>query len=156
MVGSQRSVTEANTANGPPAPPLPSVSSASRCAGVARPSMSTSCVPWPRWTAPGHIPGRATPRPSSFTSPKAPLSMIQVYTPRHQPCDGGASKLHGHPQSQLHSPRSDPDICHFETILGTGACGNGPQTIKDPAISQLERPAGGALRNGYGSRVVVD
>src|SRR2546426_8515881 len=82
--------------------------------------------------------------------------MIHVYTPRHPPCDGGASKLHGHPQSQLHSPRSDPDICHFETILGTGACGNGPQTIKDPAISQLERPSGGALRNGYGSRVVVE
>src|SRR3989449_9787282 len=82
--------------------------------------------------------------------------MIQVYTPRHPPCDGGASKLHGHPQSQLHSPRRDPDIRHFETILGTGRCGNGPQTINDAAISQLERPPKGTLRKDYGSRVVVE
>src|SRR2546426_12747634 len=66
--------------------------------------------------------------------------MIRVSTPRHPPCDGGASKLHGHPQSRLPSPRRDPDIRPFESILGTGRCGNGPQTIKDAATSQLERP----------------
>src|SRR3989441_9924181 len=146
IVGSQRSVTDANTANGPPACPLPSVSRAFRCAGVARPSMSTSCVPCPRWTAPGHIPGRATPRPSSFTSPYAPLSMIHVYTPRQLPCDGGASKLHGHPQSQLHSPRRNPDIRHFEAINGTVPGRNGPRTIKDA----------GRFTTPYGSSVVVE
>src|SRR2546426_2730324 len=155
-VGSHRSVTDANTANGPPASPLASVSRAFRWAGVARPSTRTSWVPWPRWTAAGNVPGRATPRPSSFTSPYAPLSMIHVYTPRHPPCVGGASKLHGHPQSQLHSPRRDPDIRHFETILGNEPCGNGPQTIKDAAISRLERPPKGRLRKDYGSRVVVE
>src|SRR3989441_9716253 len=143
IVGSQRSVTDANTANGPPACPLPSVSRAFRCAGVARPSMSTSCVPCPRWTAPGHIPGRATPRPSSFTSPYAPLSMTKVYTPRQLPCDGGASKLHGHPQSQLHSPRRDPDIRHSETMIEPVPRGNGGRMIKDAATSQLECNPGG-------------
>src|SRR5207249_12109699 len=82
--------------------------------------------------------------------------MIQVYTPRQLPCDGGASKLHGHPQSQLHSPRSDPVIRHFETMIETVPRGNGPRMIKDAAISQLACPAGGRLRNGYGSRVVVE
>ena len=43
--------------------------------------------------------------------------MIHVYTPRQQPCVGGASKLHGQPQSQLHSPRRDPDIRHFEAMI---------------------------------------
>src|SRR3989442_2623424 len=156
IVGSQRSVTDANTANGPPACPLPSVSRAFRCAGVARPSMSTSCVPCPRGTAPGHIPGRATPRPSSFTSPYAPLSMIHVYTPRQLPCDGGASKLHGHPQSQLHSPRRDPDIRHFETILRDRAVREWAAGDKGRSYLSTRTSAEGRLRNRYGSRVVVE
>src|SRR5438128_12050902 len=83
--------------------------------------------------------------------------MIQVYTPRQPPFVGGASKLHGHPQSQLHSPRSDPDICHFETIIATGACVNGRQMIKDAAtsVTRIPRP-GGRIRDGYGSRVIVE
>src|SRR5436309_12301642 len=66
--------------------------------------------------------------------------MTYVYTPRHPPCVGGASKLHGHPQSQLHSPRSDPDIRHFETIFRDRAVREWAADDKDAAISQLERP----------------
>ena len=51
--------------------------------------------------------------------------MIQVYTPRQLLCDGGASKLHGHPQSQLHSPRRDPDIFHFVAMEETVPRGTG-------------------------------
>src|SRR2546427_266387 len=69
--------------------------------------------------------------------------MIQVYTPRQLPCDGGASKLHGQPQSQLHSPRRDPDIRHSETMVEPVPRGNGPRMIKDAATSQLECNPGG-------------
>src|SRR5437879_12699624 len=72
--------------------------------------------------------------------------MIQVYTPRQLPCDGGASKLHGHPQSQLHSPRRDPDIRHFEAMNETVPRKNGPRTIKDA----------GRFATRYGSSVVVE
>src|SRR3989442_3806104 len=156
MVGSQGSVAAGNPANGPPVCPLPRVSRAFRCAGVARPSMSTSWVPWPKWTAPGHIPGRATPRPSSFTSVYAPLSMIQVYTPRQLPCDGGASKLHGHPQSQLHSPRRDPDIRHFETMFRDRAVREWAAGAKGRSYLSTRTSAESRLRKGYGSRVVVE
>src|SRR2546427_10545156 len=65
--------------------------------------------------------------------------MIQVYTPRQLPCVGGASKLHGHPQAQLHSPRRDPDIRHFETMLRDRAVREWAAVDKDAATSQLER-----------------
>src|SRR3989442_13102700 len=71
--------------------------------------------------------------------------MIQVYTPRQLPCDGGASKLHGHPQLQLHSPRRDPDIRHFVTMTKIDRRRNGPRTINDAGPSRR-----------YGSSVVVE
>src|SRR5881409_508726 len=80
--------------------------------------------------------------------------MIQVYTPRHPPCDGGASKLHGHPQSQLHSPRSDPDIRHFETIFRDRAVRE--WAADDKGRSHLSTRTKGRLRKDYGSRVVVE
>src|SRR5437867_6564890 len=82
--------------------------------------------------------------------------MIQVYTPRHPPCDGGASKLHGHPQSQLHSPRSDPDIRHFETIFRDRAVREWAADDKGRSHLSTRTSARGRLRNGYGSRVVVE
>src|SRR5437870_7118450 len=80
--------------------------------------------------------------------------MIHVYTPRHPPCDGGASKLHGHPQSQLHSPRSDPDIRHFETIFRDRAMRE--WTADDKGRSHLSTRTKARLRKDYGSRVVVE
>src|SRR6266705_4379646 len=80
--------------------------------------------------------------------------MIQVYRPRQLPCDGGASKLHGHPQSQLHSPRSDPDIRHFETIFRDRAVRE--WAADDKGRSHLSTRTKGRLRKDYGSRVVVE
>src|SRR3989442_5879512 len=72
--------------------------------------------------------------------------MTYVHTPRRLPCEGGASKLHGHPKSELHSPRRNPDIRHFEAINGTVPGRNGPRTIKDA----------GRFTTTYGSSVVVE
>src|SRR5712691_5045019 len=44
------------------------------------------------------------------------MSTIQVYTPSQPPFVGGASKLHGEPQSQLHSPSREPDNRHFVAV----------------------------------------
>src|SRR5438552_11813972 len=82
--------------------------------------------------------------------------MTHVYTPRHPPCVGGASKLHVHPQSQLHSPRSDPDIRHFETIFRDRAVREWAADDKGRSHLSTRTSARGRLRNGYGSRVVVE
>src|SRR5438094_2057010 len=82
--------------------------------------------------------------------------MTHVYTPRHPPCVGGASKLPGHPQSQLHSPRSDPDIRHFETIFRDRAVREGAADDKGRSHLSTGTSARGRLRNGYGSRIVVE
>src|SRR5205809_6386687 len=82
--------------------------------------------------------------------------MTHVYTPRHPPCVGGASKLHGHPQSQLHSPRSDPDIRHFETIFRDRAVREWTADDKGRSHLSTRTSARGRLRNGYGSRVAVE
>src|SRR5439155_25247876 len=82
--------------------------------------------------------------------------MTHVYTPRHPPCVGGASKLHGHPQSQLHPPRSDPDIRHFETIFRDRAVREWAADDKGRSHLSTRTSARGRLRNGYGHRVVVE
>src|SRR2546426_5300305 len=82
--------------------------------------------------------------------------MIQVYTPRHPPCDGGASKLHGHPQSQLHSPRRDPDIRHFETMFRNRAVREWAAGDKGRSYLSTRTSAEGRLPKVYGSRVVVE
>src|SRR5438093_11538597 len=82
--------------------------------------------------------------------------MIHVYTPRHPPCVGGASKLHGHPQSQLHSPRSDPDIRHFETIFRDRAVREWAADDKGRSHLSTRTSARGRLRNRYGSRIRVE
>src|SRR2546426_5915918 len=82
--------------------------------------------------------------------------MIQVYTPRHPPCDGGASKLHGNPKSQLHSPRRAPDIRHFETIFRDGAVREWAAGDKGRSHLSIRTSAEGRLCKGYGSWVVVE
>src|SRR3989442_2617167 len=82
--------------------------------------------------------------------------MTQVYTPRQVPCDGGASKLHGHPQSQLHSPRRDPDIRHFETIFRDRAVREWAADDKGRSHLSTRTSAEGRVRKDYGSRVIVE
>src|SRR6059036_2906199 len=82
--------------------------------------------------------------------------MIQVYTPRQLPCDGGASKLHGHPQSQLHSPRRDPDSRHFETMLRDRAVREWAGGDKGRSYLSTRTSAEGRVRKDYGSRVIVE
>src|SRR5437870_2438837 len=82
--------------------------------------------------------------------------MTHVNTPRHPPCVGGASKLHGHPQSQLHSPRSDPDIRHFETIFRDRAVREWAADDKGRSHLSTRTSAGGRTCDGYGSRVIVE
>src|SRR2546427_5754886 len=82
--------------------------------------------------------------------------MIRVYPPRQLPCGGGASKLHGHPQSQLHSPRRDPDIRHFETIFRDRAVREWAAGDKGRSHLSTRTSAEGRLRKGYGSWVVVE
>jgi hypothetical protein len=84
------------------------LNSASRCAGVARSSMTTVPSPCPWWMAPGQANMPTTFSPSSFTSLKWPSSMRMATAARQLPCEGSALNWHGQPHSQLQAPISRP------------------------------------------------
>src|SRR6266571_5235488 len=72
--------------------------------------------------------------------------MIQVYTPRQLPCDGGASKLHGHPQSRHpdrdangteHEDRRDQERKAQQVELGAGADG---ERVHEPEENRADGP----------------
>src|SRR6476661_653981 len=99
--------------HGPPALPSAMVANALRCSGVAFSSTSTIIVTLPLCSGPGECAAQDQLSPSNSTFPNCPLSMCQAYPPSQNPCVGGASKLQGQPQSQLHAPNKVPFIDHF-------------------------------------------
>src|SRR5207244_9000809 len=85
----------------------------------------------------------------------APLLMIQVYTPRHPSCDGGASKLHGHPQSQLHSPRRIRTSATSRPWEDRAVRDWAAHNKRPQAAARHEWVARPDFATDYGSRVVV-
>src|SRR6266550_7977224 len=94
--------------HGPPTLPPTRVSIAVRCPASARSSIKTSPSPLPSWIAPGQLTNTEKFNPSSGTSPNAPFSTCQLHPPSHLPVVGGALKLQGQPQLQLHATRNFP------------------------------------------------
>src|SRR5437763_14943210 len=83
---------------------------------ISSSSIRTSTAP-PSWTGPGEWPPHTNFTPSSETSPYEPSATWVAYRPSQNPYVGGASNVHGQPQSQLHAPTSSPRRNHG----GTGA-----------------------------------
>src|SRR3990170_1639347 len=96
------------TPQGPPTLPPTSVSILARWVASARSSINTTASPLPSWMAPGQLTNTEKFSPSSRTSPYAPFSTCQLQPPSHLPEVGGALKLHGQPQLQLHATRTFP------------------------------------------------
>src|SRR5687768_4311066 len=82
----------------------------------ARSSIRTTASPSPSWIAPGQLTKTEKFNPSSRTSPNAPSSTCQLQPPSHLPVVGGALKLHGQPQLQLHATRTFPFRRQLSTI----------------------------------------
>src|SRR5690349_15872175 len=110
---SQLNATVMKITHGPPDLPAQSVSRALRCAAFAFSSTKTNQLTFPSCSGPGALPIHANESPSSESSPNFPWSTCQRYAPSQNPCVGRASKLHGHPQSQLQAPSKVPRIVHF-------------------------------------------
>src|SRR5439155_2080989 len=87
----------------PPICPLTIRSNVCRCSFVAVESTHTFPAPPPSWMARGHLAMSAKPRPSRPTSPHRPFLILMAHPPSQKPLVGGALKLHGQPQSQLHA-----------------------------------------------------
>src|SRR5712691_5745133 len=117
FVSNRLLATAMKMTQGPPDLPSAILSSALRCAAVAFSSASTIQVTLPRCRGPGECAAHAQESPARGTSPKFPRSMCHTAAPSQKPLVGGALKLQGQPQSQLHPPSSAPCIDHFVAMV---------------------------------------